>query len=133
TFEEELDRVVFAERLERELALAGHAKPHAARGEELQLRRTSKQRRELLGGGKQVLEVVEQDEGFRIVEIVERASTGVLGDRGADERRIPHRRQRDEERAVAEVVCELGGDLHRETRLAASARAGDRHEPRPVA
>lgn len=130
--EEELDRLVPRERLEHELLLAGDAKANPARHQELHVRRRREQRSHVVRRGDQVLRVVEQEKRLRLTEILQVADTGELRDRCRDERRVLNRRKRNEEGAVAEVVGKFRDDLHRQARLSAPTRAGDRHETRPV-
>jgi hypothetical protein len=79
-------------------------------------------------GGQQMLEVVEDDERVRLPERRRLGQTEHLRHGGHDELRVGEACERDEERAVGELLQQLGGDLEGEARLPGAAGAGDRDE-----
>ena len=112
--------------------LAREPQRHPARRQHAQPRRGGQERRDRPGRLAELLQVVEDEQqragGERLEQVV-LAEPERLRDRRQDERGLPHLREVDEGRAVAQLRRERRGDRERETRLPGAARAGQRHEP----
>ena len=117
-----------------ELLLAADVKRRAAGHHDPQRSPSPARSARLQGsGGDQVLEVVEQDQDPRVLEVAaqaiqQRPVTHVpqpyaLRDRREDQIRVPDRGQRHEVHPVREPAGDLGGQLEAEPGLAAAARA----------
>ena len=95
------------------------------------------------GHRQEVLAVVEHEQAALVAQggdedVVERAIGHLgepqrVGDGRRDQRRIPHRGQGDEARAVGEVCLERGGDRQRQASLADAAGAEEGDEAARVA
>jgi hypothetical protein len=91
-------------------------------------------------GRDQVLEVVQQEQQLAVLELLSQALLQRLpaglpdpecpGDGRPDQERVTDWGQRDEERAVAELVHQRVGGLEGEAGLARTPRAGERQQPR---
>ena len=134
SFDEERHRLVRRERVERILALAREAQRRAARDEDAELARRGEQRGESLGGGEQVLEVVEREQQPLAAQVLDQvlARADGLRDLRQHELRVGYACQRHPVDGVELLPDELGRDLEREPRLPGAAGARDRDEALPV-
>jgi hypothetical protein len=137
---EERDGVGLAHRRELVHQLAVEPEALAARAEEREPRTVLDEIRKILSGGREVLEVVQEQECMPALEVrgegLERASPRVLADReglsdrGQDEGRVAKRSEEAREQAVAEVRLRAAGELEHLTGLARTTWAGDGEEAR---
>ena len=120
--QEQLDRSVLRQRVERVFDLGREPERHPARHEEPEPRCIRQQARHFRRGAHHVLEVVQHDQRFRVLERLQVAQLQGLNHGRDDEIRIRGGRQRDEEDAVGVLLQNLRGDLKREPRLARRRR-----------
>ena len=105
-----------------------------ARDDETEVGRGHEQRRDVGRRADRLLEVVEDEKELAAADL--RGSVALaaqaLGNLGHDQGRLANRRELDEAHPVFERLDELGRGGDREARLADSAGAGERDEPRPL-
>ena len=130
-----------SERGHRVLVLGGEPERRAARGEHEQPRRGRQQAGDEPDVRHELLEVVEQEQHAPVAEVgrehvlhrlARLADLERLGERVSEQRRIVHRREVDEDDAVAQLRSQLLGGCDREPRLARAARAGERDQTHVV-
>ena len=124
------------------LALARDMERLAARDQERQARARRHKLEDRAGGGRDLLEVVHQEQclsfaELRLQRLRERHRWCLFHadharDLGQDEAGVGDHRKLDGERAVVELVHEVCCDLHRKARLARAAGTGQGHEPHVV-
>jgi hypothetical protein len=112
--------------------LARQVEPNAARHQDLQRWGDGEQRVQVGRRREEVLEVVENEKGLSLIEVLDLPHVGRLRHGRENERRVPQRGERDEEDAVRVRIGELRGDLLSESRLAGSACPGDGNEASPA-
>ncbi len=126
----------------RVLVLRGEPERRAARGEHEQPRRGRQQTGDEPDVRHELLEVVEQEQHAPVAEVgrehvlqrlARLADLERLGERVSEQRRILHRREVDEDDAVAQLRSELLRGCDRKPRLARAARAGERDQTHVVA
>ena len=137
--DEELHRLLLAERQHREDVLAGDVQHSPARDEKRHARRSREQGRVRWRCVAEVLGVVEHDEQLAILErlgdrlerrAVDALEVERLRDRREDEPRVTQRGELDEQRAVRELPGGLTRHGEREPRLAAPPRTCEDEQPR---
>ncbi len=138
--DEERDRVVQVERVDRVLPLAGDPERGSASHEERQPGRRLEHLRDDRRRFDDLLEVVEHDErpapGEALREALTQRTLSALahaqrlGDRRHQEGVIADRVERDEERAVREILGKGVRSLDGQARLSGAARAGERDHTR---
>ena len=105
---EQRDRGLGGERAERQLVLGREPQRGAARDHDLRARRGGQQAADLARRVEQLLEVVDDDEQFALLDLAER-----LLELGADLLRVGEGRERDEARTVGELRGEPVRELER--------------------
>ena len=131
TLPEELHRRRFGKR--RQWILAFDRDPHrlATRDEEPKAGAFAHEFPKANGRVHDLLKVVQEQEALPVVDVPGDIAVGPdrVRNRGKDESRVAEGRQRDEPDTVGESGRRLAGDRERESRLADTARPGDRHGP----